>query len=104
VGNIGGRRKRAGTPLNTRLSSTRGFPWDFGKKGSSLAICASLSQQRSLNARSVFGAVNHAARQKLVHPDARKQKGMSLNRQQSDQIAVQPHCIAILAFFLMVRM
>ena len=27
-----------------RLSSTRGLPWDFGKKGSSLAICASLSQ------------------------------------------------------------
>ena len=35
-------------PLITRLSSTRGLPWDFGKKGSSLAICVSLSQYRSL--------------------------------------------------------
>ena len=31
-------------PLNTRLSSTRGLPWDFGKKGESLATCSSVSQ------------------------------------------------------------
>ena len=31
-------------PANTRLSSTRGLPCDFGKKGASLAICSSVSQ------------------------------------------------------------
>ncbi len=31
-------------PLNTRLSSTRGLPCDFRKKGESLAICSSVSQ------------------------------------------------------------
>ncbi len=34
-------------PLNTRRSSTRGLPWDLGKKGSRRAICASDSQKRS---------------------------------------------------------
>ena len=31
-------------PLSTRLSSTQGLPWDFGKKGPRRAICASVSQ------------------------------------------------------------
>jgi hypothetical protein len=35
-------------PDSTRLSSTRGLPWDFGKKGSRRAICVSVSQKRSL--------------------------------------------------------
>ncbi len=38
--------------LNTRLSSPRGLPCDFGKKGARFAICTSVSQQRSLRAQS----------------------------------------------------
>src|SRR6056297_1405529 len=34
-------------PLKTRLSSTRGLPWDLGKQGSRRAIRSSLSQKRS---------------------------------------------------------
>ncbi|GGE22698.1 hypothetical protein GCM10011529_31640 [Polymorphobacter glacialis] len=35
-------------PLNTRRSSTLGFPWLFGKYGSSRAICSHVSQYRLL--------------------------------------------------------
>ena len=55
--------------LNTRLSSTRGLPWDFGKKVSAWpSVHRSASKGRSCH-RSVFGAVNHAAQQKSMHPD-----------------------------------
>jgi len=35
-------------PSSTRLLTTRGLRYDFGKKGVSLAICASLSQKISI--------------------------------------------------------
>src|SRR6056297_175190 len=48
-------------PLNTRLSSTRGFPRDFGKNGRSRAICSSVSQKCPLIMPPLFGSLNHAA-------------------------------------------
>ena len=56
-------------PLSTRLSSTRGFQCDLGKKGGKRAICASVNQKRSLMSPLLFEAVNHAAPQKSMHPD-----------------------------------
>ena len=66
-------------PLNTRRSSTRGLPWDFGKKGSRRAICASVSQKRSLMLPLRFGAVNHAAKRKSMGPDPRALSRRSTN-------------------------
>ena len=48
-------------PLNTRQSSTRGFPWLFGKYGSGCAICTSESQNKSLKLRLIRGRLNIVA-------------------------------------------
>jgi len=55
-------------PLNTRLPSTQGLPWDFGKRVPAWpSACRLTCIDRSCH-RSVFGAVNHAAQRKSMHP------------------------------------
>ena len=60
-------------PLDTHRSSTRGLPWDFGKKGSRRAICASVSQKRSDMVTDRFRAVNHATKRKSIGSGHRQQ-------------------------------
>jgi len=55
--------------VRTRRSSTRGLPWDLGKKGSRRAICASVNQKRSDMFTARFQTVKHAMRRKAMGPD-----------------------------------
>ena len=61
-------------PLKTRLSSTRGRPWLFGKYGRRRAICASVSQNRLLMHVVSSRSLNHDQRRQSMGPDPKSRR------------------------------
>jgi hypothetical protein len=55
------------------------LPWDFGKKGSMRAICASVSQNRLLMSPLAFRPLNHEPTPQSMGPDPNQTRTSSMN-------------------------